>query len=102
MLGVARWQPGSAQLETGEGLRQFDSLDALAQTLFGEPLPLSALVEWLRGRPWAGAPSVANASGFDQLDWSIDLSAFVADGVITATRAREPAVSVRVRLERAG
>lgn len=102
ILGEARWQPGSAQLETSEGMQRFESLDALAQSLFGEPLPLSALVEWLRGRPWAGAPSVARRGGFDQLDWSIDLSDFAADGVVVATRAREPAVSVRVRLERTG
>ena len=102
MLGEARWQPGLAQLETTDGVQRFESLDALAQTLFGEPLPLAALVEWLRGRPWAGAPSLARDGGFDQLDWSIDLSAFAADGVIVARRAREPAVSVRVRLERAG
>ena len=102
ILGEARWQPGQAQLETAEGVQRFDSLDALSLALFGEPLPLAAMVEWLRGRPWAGAPSLARDGGFEQLDWSIDLSAFAADGVIVATRAREPALSVRVRLERAG
>ena len=35
--------------------------------LFGEPLPLVALIDWLRGRPWAGAPNVKRDDGFDQL-----------------------------------
>lgn len=98
-LGEARWQPGSAELRTGEASQSFDSLDALAQSLFGEALPLAALVEWLRGRPWAGASSARRADGFDQLGWAVDLSLYAADGVIVATRSREPALSVRVRLE---
>lgn len=99
-LGEARWQPGAAQLQTPEAMQEFDSLDALAQSLFGEPLPLAALVEWLRGRPWSGAPSVARAGGFEQLGWAVDLAAYAADGVVVASRTREPLVSVRVRLER--
>jgi outer membrane lipoprotein LolB len=101
-LGEAVWQPGVARLQTGEARQDFDSLDALAQSLFGESLPLAALIEWLRGRPWPGAPSVARAGGFDQLGWAIDLSGYLVDGVVVATRARGPAVSVRVRLERGG
>jgi outer membrane lipoprotein LolB len=99
-LGEAHWQPGAARLHTPQATQEFDSLDALAQSLFGEPLPLAALVEWLRGRPWSGAPSVARAGGFEQLGWAVDLAAYAADGVVVASRTREPPVSVRVRLER--
>jgi outer membrane lipoprotein LolB len=98
-LGEAQWQPGAARLRTGESSQEFVSLDALSQSLFGEPLPLAALVDWLRGRPWAGAASAGRSDGFDQLGWSVDLSRYAADGVIVAVRAREPAVSVRVRLD---
>ena len=94
----AHWQPGRAELVTPEGRRHFESLDALAEQMLGEPLPLAALTEWLRGRPWAGAPSRIEASGFEQLDWRIDLSRF-GQGWVLAARERAPVVSVRARLE---
>lgn len=99
-LGQVSWQPGRAELVTAEGSRAFDSLDALAEALFGEALPLAALVDWLRGRPWPGAPNVAHAQGFDQLGWRIDLARYAADGVLEARRERAPGLLVRVRLER--
>ena len=94
----ARWRPGMADLVTPEGTRQFANLDALARELLGEPLPLAALIEWLRGRAWAGAPSAARDDGFEQLGWRIDLSRF-GQGWVLATRERAPALSVRARLE---
>jgi len=94
----ARWRPGLAELITAEGTRSFVSLDALAQDLLGEALPLAALLEWLRGRPWSGAPNLAFAGGFEQLGWRIDLSR-LADGWVLAGRESAPVVSVRARLE---
>jgi outer membrane lipoprotein LolB len=102
-LADARWQPGRAELSRPDAASEtFATLDALALALLGEAVPLAALPDWLRGRPWAGAPSGARDGGFEQLGWSIDL-ARQADGVIVATRApngRQPALTVRVRLER--
>jgi outer membrane lipoprotein LolB len=95
----ARWRPGTAELVTADGLRRFDDLDALAQALLGEPLPLAALLDWLRGRPWPGAANHASSGGFEQLGWHIDLSRF-AEGWIVATRERAPAIVVRALLER--
>ena len=95
----ARWRAGSAEMVTGEGTRQFADLDALAQELIGEALPLAALVDWLRGRPWPGAPNTPSANGFEQLGWRIDLSRR-AEGWVLAGRDRAPALSVRARLER--
>jgi outer membrane lipoprotein LolB len=95
----ARWRPGRAELVTSEGIRGFADLDALAQELIGESLPLAALLEWLRGRPWAGAPHAVAGNGFDQLGWRIDLSRF-AEGWVLAGRERAPALAVRARLER--
>ena len=97
---LAQWRPGSAELVTGEGQRQFASLDALAEQMLGEPLPLAALIEWLRGRPWAGAPSRAEPGGFEQLGWRVDLSRF-GEGWVMAARERAPALSVRARLDTA-
>jgi len=94
----ARWRAGSAELITGDGARQFADLDALAMDLLGETLPLTAMIDWLRGKPWPGAPNAATADGFAQLDWRIDLSRF-AQGWLLAARERAPALSVRVKLD---
>jgi outer membrane lipoprotein LolB len=99
MLAEVRWQPGSAQLTDAQGTRGFATLDAMAQALFGEVLPLAALTDWLRGRPWPGAPSRLHADGFEQLGWVVALADF-DQGLMSASRERAPAVSVRARLER--
>ena len=98
-LAEVRWQPGRAELADGQGMRGYDTLDAMAQDLFGEALPLVALIDWLRGRPWAGAPNVKRDDGFEQLGWRIELAGF-AQGLLQATRDSAPAVSVRARLEK--
>jgi outer membrane lipoprotein LolB len=98
-LAEVRWLPGRAELADAQGTRAYDTLDAMAQDLFGEPLPLIALIDWLRGRPWAGAPNVKRDDGFEQLGWRIGLGGF-SDGLLQATRDRTPAVSVRARLEK--
>jgi outer membrane lipoprotein LolB len=98
-LAEVRWLPGRAELADAQGTRAYDTLDAMAQDLFGEPLPLVALIDWLRGRPWAGAPNVKRDDGFDQLGWRVGLGGF-AEGLLQATRERAPAVSVRARLEK--
>jgi len=93
----ASWRPGSAELISADGARKFAGLDALAQDLLGQPLPLAALIDWLRGQPWPGAPNTASASGFEQLGWRIDLSRF-AQGWVLAARDLAPSVVVRARL----
>jgi outer membrane lipoprotein LolB len=98
-LAEVSWQPGRAELSDNQGIRAFDTLDAMAHELFGEALPLAALTDWLRGRPWPGAPSVKRDDGFDQLGWRVGLAGF-GDGLVVASRERAPAVNVRVRLER--
>lgn len=99
-LAEVRWQPGQADLVDAQGERRYASLDAMAGDLFGEAVPLAALPDWLRGRPWPGAPSRAlDASGFEQLDWRVGLTRF-ADGVVEARRDRAPTIMLRARLER--
>jgi len=99
MLADVRWEPGSAELTDAQGARRYATLDAMTQDLFGEALPLAAVVDWLRGRPWPGAPSRPQGDGFEQLDWRVGLARF-ADGVLEARRERAPGVSLRARLER--
>ena len=97
-IGAARWSATEAVLVTPDGQTRYDDLGALARDTLGEAMPINALADWLAGRPWAGAPSEAAASGFSQLGWQVDLSGR-AEGRMTAVRASAPAVTVRIRLE---
>lgn len=99
VVARAQWSPGRAELLDGDARQVFESLDALARQAFGEPLPIAALPDWLRGRPWAAAPSSALGPGrFEQLGWTIDASA-LAEGAIVVRRDAAPAVSLRARVE---
>lgn len=98
VLARAQWLPGEAVLFTSQGEQRDASLDALSQRLLGEPLPLAALVEWLHGRPWPGAPAQRLDGGFAQLGWQVDLGRF-AEGLLLAQRAQAPAIGVRARLD---
>jgi outer membrane lipoprotein LolB len=98
VLAEVRWRPGAAEMTDAHGRRDYPTLDALARDLLGEPLPLAALTDWLRGRPWAGAPHARHDDGFEQLGWRVALSEF-AQGLVQARRDGVPAVQVRARLE---
>ncbi|WP_431099960.1 lipoprotein insertase outer membrane protein LolB [Roseateles noduli] len=102
---VARvsWQPGSAWVKTPDGDRAYDDIDALTQELLGETLPLQALFDWLRGRPWPQAPSRADGeTGFQQLGWQVDLRRF-DNQLISAQRLNpngpEPLATLRLKLD---
>jgi outer membrane lipoprotein LolB len=103
VLAQARWAPGKVALVTSQGETQFSSLDELTREVLGESLPVAALFDWLRGRPWPGAPSTPSASpaepGFGQLGWTVSLERF-GEGWIAATRHQAPAVTVRAKLDR--
>jgi outer membrane lipoprotein LolB len=97
-MAAARWSPGEVLLVTSQGEARFPDLAALAREALGEDLPLQALPDWLRGRPWTGAASMPQGEGFTQLGWALDLTR-KAEGFIIATRAQAPAVTLRIRLE---
>jgi outer membrane lipoprotein LolB len=119
MLAQARWSPAEVVLTTPRETRRFASLDALTREALGESVPIEAWFDWLRGRPWPGAPSAPveiapsapagrapdaslemRAPGFRQLGWRVDLAQF-GEGTISATReAPAPVVTVRIRLDR--
>lgn len=102
VLAQARWSGQRAWLTTSQGETAYPDLDTLTQEMLGERLPVAALFDWLRGRPWPGAASQAHATpagpGFQQLGWSVDLARF-AEGWITAQRAQPPTVTVRARVD---
>ena len=88
VLGVLRWAPGQAELESGKrDIQHFDSVDALMAQATGAAVPLTALFAWLQG------DNVA-VSG-----WSADLSR-QGEGRIFATRAQPlPQADLRVVLD---
>lgn len=97
-LAAARWSPGQVSLHTSGGTQRFATLNDLSQQILGEALPLAALSDWLRGRPWRQAPHQLRADGFEQLGWHVQLAG-MADGLIEARRLAAPDVLLRVRLD---
>ena len=102
-LARARWSPGQVVLATAQGESRFADLDALTREALGESVPVVALFDWLRGRPWPGAPSARLTTegepGFQQLGWAVSLAKFDQDW-IAATRAQAPSVTIRAKLDR--
>jgi outer membrane lipoprotein LolB len=98
VLAQARWSGRRAWLSTPQGETAYPDLDALTQEMLGERLPVAALFDWLRGRPWAGAPSRTGPAGFQQLGWSVDLARF-DQGWVSAQRVQAPVVTVRARMD---
>jgi outer membrane lipoprotein LolB len=97
----ARWARGEATLKSGDRETRYADLDSLAEDALGERIPIAALFDWLRGRPWSGsasAPRRDGAPGFEQLGWRISL-ARAAEGWVEAERATPPAVLVRAKLD---
>lgn len=88
VLGVLRWSPGEAELDSGnQKIQRFDSVDALMAQATGAAVPLSALFAWLQGDD-------ANVSG-----WSADLSR-QGEGRISARRTQPaPQADLRVVLD---
>ncbi|MBI3370111.1 MAG: outer membrane lipoprotein LolB [Burkholderiales bacterium] len=98
----ARWAPGQATLTVGQQRNAYPDLDTLAIEALGERVPIAALFDWWRGRPWAEAASTPRSdgtAGFQQLGWSVSLVRW-SDGFIEARRDTAPVVTVRARLER--
>jgi outer membrane lipoprotein LolB len=98
LLARASWRAGDVRLQTPEQERRFEDLDALTRELLGEAIPVAALFDWLRGRPWSLAAHQPRPQGFEQLGWQVDLARF-SEGLISATRQTEPLVTLRARIE---
>jgi outer membrane lipoprotein LolB len=97
----ARWSPGQATLASAGSQTRYDDLDTLASAVLGEPVPIVALFDWLRGRAWPGAESHERTDGqpgFEQLGWRVSLARW-AEGWVEAVRAAPPAITVRAKME---
>lgn len=100
-LAQARWKPNDVVLETPGSQQRYPDLDTLAERALGERVPLAALFDWLRGRPWSGArsePLAGGEAGFMQLGWRVGLARY-AEGWVEARRDDPPAVTMRARLD---
>jgi len=87
-LGLARWTPGEATLQSGSDIRQFDSVESIIEAATGAAIPLDALFGWLDGR----AQTVPG--------WRADLSQ-VATGRLNAVReSPAPTADLRIVFER--
>lgn len=88
VLGILRWAPGEAELDSGNrNIQRFDSVDALMAQATGAAVPLAALFAWVKG-------DNATVSG-----WSADLSRH-GEGRILATRmVPMPRADLRVMLD---
>lgn len=84
VLGVLRWSPGEALLQTGSDTKRFESVDALLAQTTGAAVPVSALFDWLAGKN-------TSLNG-----WTADLSRQTT-GRITAQRTL-PAPQADLRL----
>ena len=84
VIGVMRWSPGEAVLESGGQIRSFASVDALLAQTTGAAIPVTALFAWLEG---------INTS---QFGWTADLSQ-QSKGRITARRT-DPAPQAELRI----
>jgi outer membrane lipoprotein LolB len=102
LMAEVRWTAHQAVLTTPDGLWQDTDLETLAANVLGERIPIAALYDWLRGRPWAqaGASPLPDAQvGFEQLGWQISLARF-GSGLVEARRERPTVVSLRAQLDR--
>lgn len=97
----ARWTAASATLTTADGSTDYADLDALTLAALGERVPLAALFDWLRGRPWpatAAQPLADGQPGFEQVGWQVRLAHW-SEGRVEIVRLTPPAVTLRVLLE---
>jgi len=87
-LALLSWEPGSANLRTGNDTRQFPSVDSLVAHVTGAVIPVGALFDWLRGLD-------THVAG-----WTADLSQ-LAQGRLAAKRTEPPPqADLRLVLER--
>lgn len=84
VLGVMRWSPDEAVLESAGEVKRFASVDALLQQATGAAVPVSGLFDWLAGKD-------TRMNG-----WTADLSKRDT-GRIDAIRT-EPAPQTKLRI----
>jgi outer membrane lipoprotein LolB len=100
VMADARWDSDSATLRTRDGERSYRDMDDMTKKALGEPVPLDAMLSWLKGRPWYQASSDKTAKGFAQLDWEVDTTQLASQGRLNAKHIKAPIMSLSVLLDR--
>ncbi len=100
VMAQAKWSPEQALLRTPDTEASFASLDELTYNMLGEALPVAALFDWLRGRPWPQVPSqiTTEPTGFEQLGWRVDTSQLDL-GWLLAKRSQAPVITLKARID---
>ena len=88
VLGVLRWSPTSATLESAQSLKRFASVDELLAQTTGAAIPVAALFDWLAGKQ-------TNLDG-----WTADLSQQAEGRISAARQSPEPQAQLRLILDR--
>ena len=87
-LAQLDWQNGHAQLQSGQDMRNSDSLDSLLQEVTGTRIPVDALFSWLQG-------TQVSATG-----WQADLSGIASGRIIARRDDPAPRATLRIALTR--
>ena len=87
-LARLQWQPEFARLEQGQQQIDSTSLQHLAKGLTGTELPITAMFEWMAGRP------------ADAVGWQVDLSQHAQGRITAERRLPAPATVLRIALDR--
>lgn len=85
VVAELRWAPESASLKAPGHSAQYASLQELVTQANGAPLPVTALFDWLRGKP------------SDTTDWTVDLAQY--DQGRIAARREFPPTDLRIVLD---
>ena len=86
-LALLQWQGSSVHLHRGQAPEIYASMDDLTEQLTGSALPISALFDWLDGKPHP-------VSG-----WQAQLPAANANTLMAYRSQPQPTVTLRIQLE---
>ena len=88
IVGLIKWSPLSARLESAQTPKQFASVDELLAQTTGAAIPIAALFDWLAGKQ-------THPEG-----WTADLSEYGAGRIQATRQAPEPQAQLKLIFDR--
>lgn len=86
-LAKINWEPGQAQLNTGNEIHASSSLEELLLQATGIPISVATLFDWLAGLPTAA------------VGWEADLSGLVQGKIVAVRQNPKPQATLRITFE---
>lgn len=86
-LAILQWEPGLVQLQQGQNVRHFASLETVTQAVTGAAFPVQVLFSWLAGEP-------RNVDG-----WEVNLSQLDSGRLQAQRHSPAPAAQLRLILD---